>query len=130
MLSRVHLQVRLVPSPYSAQDPRIECASLSACIYQRDDPRHRDPTIEYTVVVLSSAIHPLLGRSIQYFPMRSKTSLGSVFNLKRRHCTASIYYRVFTAMRNRSMEKSFSSSTFRRSSNFRLLAPALIVRIH
>lgn len=69
MVSRCCLrsQIRLVPSPYSAQDPRIEYASVCihiyiyTCtyvyIYQRDDPRHRDPTIEYTVIALSFAIH-------------------------------------------------------------------------
>lgn len=105
MLSRVHRQVRLVSSPYSAQDPCIECASLSVCIYQGDDPRHHRIHDSRTKLRHS----PTAGRSIQYFATGSKTSHGFIFDLKRRHCTALVYY-VSRNANSCTVEKSFSSN--------------------
>lgn len=71
MVSRVRRQVLLVSSSYSAQDVssagvyRVLSSTPSQPrflsvprVYQRDDPEQRNPTVGYTEVVLSPAIHP------------------------------------------------------------------------
>lgn len=113
MVSRCCLrgQIRLVPSPYSAQDPRIEYASVCIHIYirvyQRDDLRHPvTQPIEYTVIALSFAIH--LNDRLDRFDILQRDQKPRLYTLS--------FFPSFPLL-SLSAKKSFSSQKFATNRN-------------